>query len=343
MKRRPALFNGWLVENGVRRRATRAELQEATRLWLRHFDIREGRGTPAPKDTDEKASASGRRRRERRPSFTRSWLPELVEALEQLIEERVKCAMAQVMEAAELAVDDPPGDRDLHADQRAPGAEARQPWASDTELCDASPGLQPGRRRRIHESDDGGGRSADHATPSPQPKPKTSQPGGVDECAETTHKEDTMQGKRTRALDSRGRPVPGLYVRDGIFIAGFKLDGRWIMRNLSAATLTEAKRTRACSRDSVRGGSQPRRRSPSRRSSPSTRTRGRSPSEPVLTSGTCSTDIWPSSRPGASRTSARARSRKSCVNSRARIRRGRASPCMRSSGARSRSPCGGGS
>ena len=34
-----------------------------------------------------------------------------------------------------------------------------------------------------------------------------------------------MQGKRTRALDSRGRPVPGLYVRDGRFIAGFKLDG----------------------------------------------------------------------------------------------------------------------
>ena len=52
------------------------------------------------------------------------------------------------------------------------------------------------------------------------------------------------QGRRTRALDSRGRPVPGLYVRDGRFIAGFKLDRRWTMRTLSAETLTEAKRER---------------------------------------------------------------------------------------------------
>jgi len=60
----------------------------------------------------------------------------------------------------------------------------------------------------------------------------------------TTFKEDDMQGKRTRVLDSRGRPVPGLYVRDGIYIAGFKLEGRWAMRNLSAETLTEARRER---------------------------------------------------------------------------------------------------
>jgi len=60
----------------------------------------------------------------------------------------------------------------------------------------------------------------------------------------TTFKEDDMQGKRTRVLDSRGRPVPGLYVRDGIYIAGFKLEGRWVMRNLSAETLTEARRER---------------------------------------------------------------------------------------------------
>lgn len=53
-----------------------------------------------------------------------------------------------------------------------------------------------------------------------------------------------MQGKRTRALDSRGRPVPGLYTRDGRFIAGFKLDGRWVMRTLDAETLTEARRER---------------------------------------------------------------------------------------------------
>jgi integrase len=53
-----------------------------------------------------------------------------------------------------------------------------------------------------------------------------------------------MQGKRTRALDSRGRPVPGLYVRDGRFIAGFKLDGKWTMRTLDADTLTDARRER---------------------------------------------------------------------------------------------------
>lgn len=53
-----------------------------------------------------------------------------------------------------------------------------------------------------------------------------------------------MQGKRTRALDSRARPVPGIYTRDGRFIAGFKLDGRWTMRTLEAETLTEARRER---------------------------------------------------------------------------------------------------
>lgn len=53
-----------------------------------------------------------------------------------------------------------------------------------------------------------------------------------------------MQGKRTRARDSRGRPVPGLYVRDGRFIAGYKLDGRWHMKTLDAETLTEARRER---------------------------------------------------------------------------------------------------
>ena len=53
-----------------------------------------------------------------------------------------------------------------------------------------------------------------------------------------------MQGKRTRALDSRGRAVPGLYMRDGRYTAGFKLDGRWTMRTLAAETLTEARRER---------------------------------------------------------------------------------------------------
>jgi integrase len=62
----------------------------------------------------------------------------------------------------------------------------------------------------------------------------------------TTFKEDEMrkQGKRTRALDSRGRPVAGIYVRDGRFIAGFKVEGRWHMRTLEATTLTEARRER---------------------------------------------------------------------------------------------------
>ena len=42
----------------------------------------------------------------------------------------------------------------------------------------------------------------------------------------------------------RGRPVPGLYRRDGRYIAGFKADGRWRMRTLAAHTLTEARRER---------------------------------------------------------------------------------------------------
>jgi integrase len=53
-----------------------------------------------------------------------------------------------------------------------------------------------------------------------------------------------MQGKRIQARDSRGRPVPGLYARDGKFEAGAKIDGRWTMKTLRAGTLTEAKRER---------------------------------------------------------------------------------------------------
>ncbi len=61
----------------------------------------------------------------------------------------------------------------------------------------------------------------------------------------TTHdEEDNMQGKRTRALDSRNRPVPGLYIRDGRYIAGAKLDGVWTMKTLEAETLTEARHER---------------------------------------------------------------------------------------------------
>jgi integrase len=53
-----------------------------------------------------------------------------------------------------------------------------------------------------------------------------------------------MQGKRTRALDSRGRPVKGLYIRDGRFVAGLQEGGRWTMRTLEAESLTDARRER---------------------------------------------------------------------------------------------------
>src|SRR4051794_21540913 len=52
------------------------------------------------------------------------------------------------------------------------------------------------------------------------------------------------QGKRERARDSRGNEVPGIYVRDGRFIAGFTCPqtGRWTMPTLKAKTLTAARR-----------------------------------------------------------------------------------------------------
>ena len=55
-----------------------------------------------------------------------------------------------------------------------------------------------------------------------------------------------MQGKRTRVLDSRGRPVSGLCTRDGRYIAGFNCpqSGKWRMVTLDADTLTEARRER---------------------------------------------------------------------------------------------------
>lgn len=52
------------------------------------------------------------------------------------------------------------------------------------------------------------------------------------------------QGKRERARDSRGRPIPGLYVRDGKFSCGYQNGERWQMVNLRATTITEAKRER---------------------------------------------------------------------------------------------------
>jgi integrase len=54
-----------------------------------------------------------------------------------------------------------------------------------------------------------------------------------------------MSRTHTRALDSRGRPVAGIYVREGRYVAGYSLDGRWNMKTLEAETLTEARRERA--------------------------------------------------------------------------------------------------
>ena len=62
------------------------------------------------------------------------------------------------------------------------------------------------------------------------------------------------QGKRTRALDSRGRPVPGLYVRDGRYIAGWQENDRWRMQTLAASSLTEAKRERQSLLSGLREG-----------------------------------------------------------------------------------------
>jgi integrase len=62
------------------------------------------------------------------------------------------------------------------------------------------------------------------------------------------------QGPRTRALNSRGKPVPGLYVRDGKFIAGYQHSGEWRMQTLKARTLTEAKRERASLVSGLREG-----------------------------------------------------------------------------------------
>jgi integrase len=63
----------------------------------------------------------------------------------------------------------------------------------------------------------------------------------------TPYQEDNiMQGKRTRARDSRGRPIPGLYVRDGRYIAGFQCPqtDKWRMQTLVANTITDARRER---------------------------------------------------------------------------------------------------
>jgi integrase len=53
-----------------------------------------------------------------------------------------------------------------------------------------------------------------------------------------------MSRTHVRACDTRGRPVPGIYERDGRYVAGYSVAGRWTMTTLSAETLTEARRER---------------------------------------------------------------------------------------------------
>jgi hypothetical protein len=40
VRRKPALFNGYCTENGVRRRLRRDEIRECHRVWREHSDIR---------------------------------------------------------------------------------------------------------------------------------------------------------------------------------------------------------------------------------------------------------------------------------------------------------------
>jgi integrase len=52
------------------------------------------------------------------------------------------------------------------------------------------------------------------------------------------------QGARRRALDSRGRPVKGIYLRDGVYSVLVKVDGKQTIRNTDARNVTEAVRAR---------------------------------------------------------------------------------------------------
>ena len=149
-----------------------------------------------------------------------------------------------------------------------------------------------------------------------------------------------MQGKRTRALDSRGRPVPGLYVRDGRYIAGAKVDGRWTMRTSTPTrSPTHAASATRGSPGSAKAGSRrrPRRRSPT--SSPTGRTAARlSRAHHRARAARPATDISPTSRPRRVQdiTAERRRDRSS-ASSGSVTRRGRASRCTGCSPARSRS------
>ena len=115
-----------------------------------------------------------------------------------------------------------------------------------------------------------------------------------------------MQGKRTRALDTRGRAVPGLYVRDGQFHRGLpaaRRAGKWRMVTLEAETLTEARREREAMLAGLREDE------PAPRDAATVavlfadfqQSRNLS-SEPASTSGTCSAATLPRSASGARRT-----------------------------------------
>ncbi len=55
----------------------------------------------------------------------------------------------------------------------------------------------------------------------------------------------SRQGPRVRVRDGKGNAIPGLYRRDGKYIAGYQENGRWRMVTLKATSVTEAKRERA--------------------------------------------------------------------------------------------------
>lgn len=61
------------------------------------------------------------------------------------------------------------------------------------------------------------------------------------------------QGPRTRAVDSRGKPVKGVYIRDGIYSILFTRDGKTHIKNVEAQTLAEARMERERILETLRG------------------------------------------------------------------------------------------
>ena len=52
------------------------------------------------------------------------------------------------------------------------------------------------------------------------------------------------QGPRSRARDSKGRPIKGVYIRDGIFSVLLTVNGKTTMKNVEADTVAEARYVR---------------------------------------------------------------------------------------------------